>query len=151
MRKINYILFSIIVFFVITTVNAASFDLCNTEALVTIRFIGYGIYIIKIIVPLLIIVLGTIDLFRAVIASNDSAIKESSSKLLKRFIAGILIFFVTDILFFIFGLFELSDSGVDGNGDLNNNSNFYNCSTCLLKPTSSECENFGPIKNRTGT
>ena len=47
--------------------------------------VGYFVLIIKIVIPLLLIVLGTIDLGRAVISSDEKAIKSSTNILIKRY------------------------------------------------------------------
>lgn len=49
---------------------------------------------IKIIVPILIIVLGSIDLFKAVISSNEDEMKKAQKKFVKRIIAGVCVFFI---------------------------------------------------------
>lgn len=49
---------------------------------------------IKIIVPILIIVLGSIDLFKAVVSSNEDEMKKAQKKFVKRIIAGVCVFFI---------------------------------------------------------
>ena len=45
-------------------------------------------------VPILLIIMGSIDLGKAVLASDDKEIKGATSKLIKRAIAAIAIFFI---------------------------------------------------------
>ena len=59
--------------------------------------VGYFVLIIKIVIPLLLIVLGMIDLGKAVISSDEKAIKSSTNILIKRFIAAVVIFFLPSI------------------------------------------------------
>lgn len=66
------------------------------------RIIGYIVLILKIAVPVLLIVLGMIDLGKAVISSDDKAISNSVKTLSKRFIAAVIIFFVPSIVSAVF-------------------------------------------------
>lgn len=75
------------------------------------EFIKEGVYpIIQIGIPILLIVMGSIDLGKAVLSSDDKEIKGATGKLIKRCIAAIAIFFVTTIVSLIMGLFAKTDS-----------------------------------------
>ena len=52
------------------------------------------IKIVMIVVPIALIIYGTIDLGKAVIASDEKEVKSAQSRLIKRFIYAALIFFV---------------------------------------------------------
>ncbi len=54
--------------------------------------------VIQIGIPILLILMGTIDLGKAVLSSDDKAIKESTSRLIKRVIAAVAVFFVATIV-----------------------------------------------------
>lgn len=71
--------------------------------------------IIQIGIPILLILMGSIDLGKAVISSDDKAIKESTSKLIKRCIAAIAVFFVVTIVRLLTNI--LADNAKDKNGD----------------------------------
>lgn len=78
-------------------------------------FIGNIIKILKIVIPVIIVLLGTIDLGKAVMAGDDKKIKEAQKMLLMRLIYGVAIFFVTTIVQVVFGLVagaEGSDSSL---------------------------------------
>ena len=79
------------------------------------RFLKYGVYpIIQIGIPILLILMGTIDLGKAVLSSDDKEIKGATSKLVKRAIAAIAVFFVATIVSLIMGMFgKADDSNVD--------------------------------------
>ncbi len=66
------------------------------------RILGYVVLIIKIVIPLALIILGMVDLGKAVVASDDKAISKSVGALIKRFIAAIVVFFVPTIVSAIF-------------------------------------------------
>ncbi len=68
------------------------------------RVVGFVIYIIRIAIPILIVLLGTLDLGKAVIAGEDKKIKEAQKTFIMRIIYGIAIFFVFPIVEVIFGL-----------------------------------------------
>lgn len=72
---------------------------CSPELLTIVRIIRNGVLpIFQIGIPILLILMGSIDLGKAVISSDDKAIKESTSKLIKRCIAAIAIFFIVTIV-----------------------------------------------------
>ena len=54
--------------------------------------------IIKIIVPIILLIMGAIDLAKAVLASDDKEIKAATSKLTKRAIAAVAVFFSVTIV-----------------------------------------------------
>ena len=54
--------------------------------------------IIKIAVPILVIVLCSVDIARAVIAQGDKAVKEALSSSIKRIIIGVVVFFVPTLI-----------------------------------------------------
>lgn len=92
--------------------------------------LGWVFFVVKIVIPILLIVFGSIDLGKAVISSKDDEIKKSVKTLVVRTIAGIIIFFVPTIL----GLFvKLID-----NSDVYNGT-FWDCTKCMLDPLNNTC------------
>lgn len=87
-----------------------------------VQFIKHGVWpIIQIGIPILLILMGAIDLGKAVIASDDKAIKMATSSLIKRAIAAIAIFFVVTLVSLIFGwLGNVNDPAVS-------ESSWYTC------------------------
>ena len=63
-----------------------------------LKFIGTIISVIKIAIPLLILVLGIIDLFKAIPSSKDDRIMIAVKSIGVRFIAGVFIFFIPGIV-----------------------------------------------------
>lgn len=99
------------------------------EGLIPIfKFLRNGIYpIIQIGIPIILIVMGSIDLGKAVMSSDDKEIKGATSKLIKRAIAAVAVFFVTTIVSLLMGLFDSADTGVEtSTGD-------YNWADCWTK------------------
>lgn len=107
----------------------ADFEFCRDGVLNTFKLVGIAITIIKILIPLLLIIFGTIDFGKAVVSDDAKAIKSSSSLLVKRVIAGIIIFFIPTILKFVFGLVYDSTEATD----------FENCTKCMMDTSACDC------------
>ncbi len=75
--------------------------------------------IIKIGVPILLIIMGAIDLGKAVMASDDKEIKAATSKLIKRAIAAAAVFFAVTIVDVVMGLVA---RGEETDGETNSSS-----------------------------
>ncbi len=118
-----------------TTWTADSF--CNISTVRgAFRTVGWVIYFIKIIIPIVIIVFGSIDFGKAIIASKDDEIKKAGRSLMLRAVAGIIIFFIPTIISF----------GVDliGGKRLYDEENKYRdsfgfCTHCMLNPLDDSC------------
>ncbi|MCI8467073.1 MAG: hypothetical protein HFI08_02625 [Bacilli bacterium] len=98
----------------------------DLELLKTFKFIGKILSVVKILIPLILIILGAIDFFRAVIASKDDEIKKSMKTLMYRTLAGVCIFFLPTIINLVFRLID--DWG-------NYKTDYSVCSTCVTNPS----------------
>ncbi|MDD2470182.1 MAG: hypothetical protein PHI22_04570, partial [Bacilli bacterium] len=78
-------------------------DVCTEELKPIVGFIKSILQIIQILIPIGLIVLGTIDLGKAVIASKEEEIKKNQMVLLKRAIAAVLVFLVATLAGFVIG------------------------------------------------
>lgn len=94
---------------------------CPNDLVPIFRFLKNGIYpIIQIGIPIILIVMGSIDLGKAVLSSDDKEIKGATSKLIKRAIAAVAVFFVTTIVSLLMNLFDTADTDIDiGTDDVN--------------------------------
>jgi surface polysaccharide O-acyltransferase-like enzyme len=90
------------------------------------QIVGYLFFILKVIIPLIIIILGMIDFAQAVIANDDKTIAEKSIRLIKRIIIGVVIFFIPTLVRVIFFMLPMF------NQDMKNDTG--NCITCLTSP-----------------
>jgi len=64
-----------------------------------VRIVRKGVFpILQIGVPIILIVLGTLDLAKAVIASDEKQVKEAQSKLIKRCIYAVAVFFIVTLV-----------------------------------------------------
>lgn len=83
-------------------------DAC-ADLLPLIRLIRRGLIpLIEIGIPIILIVLGMLDLGKAVVASKEDEIKKAQQMLIKRAIYAIAIFFVVLIVQVVFGLIATS-------------------------------------------
>lgn len=98
-----------------------------TDAVPILKFISTVFFIFKIIIPILLIVWGSVDLGKAVVAQDEKEIKTASQTLVKRAIAGIIIFFIPTIVGLVFGLIgDFQDTELG---------NEYNtCAECIKNP-----------------
>ena len=71
-------------------------------------------------------VLGSIDLGKAVISSDDKSIKIASTKLLKRIVAGICIFFIPVIIKVLFSMIGIISDEIKND--------YINCINCITDP-----------------
>lgn len=93
--------------------------------------LGYVVLIFKIIIPLLLIILGMVDLGKAVISSDDKAISKSVSTLVKRFIAAIIIFFIPTIVSAIFNAVANIDI---------QDADYNKCVQCVTNVSNTNCK-----------
>jgi len=97
-----------------------------------VKIIGYIILVIKWIVPLIIIVLGMIDFGKAAISNDEKAVNKATGALIRRFIAGIVIFFIPTIIMAALNAIQIS-KGIEKD----TNTTFGACTKCLFDPVNS--------------
>lgn len=68
-------------------------------------------------IPILLIVMGSIDLGKAVLASDDKEIKAATGKLIKRAIAAVAVFFMPLIVNLLINM--VADTGTEEGGFIN--------------------------------
>lgn len=81
-----------------------------------VKIIRKGFFpIIQIGIPIILIVMGTIDLGKAVISSDEKEVKAAQGRLVKRCIYAIAIFFMVTLVTILMGLLSnAEDSNVTG-------------------------------------
>ena len=104
-------------------------DFClNTSAIW--QFVGYGVLIVKIIIPIVLIIFGVVELSKCVVSGKDEDIKNVAKKLLTKIALAIAIFFIPTVTRLVFGLIkQASESMVYANG----------CIECMLAPRKDSC------------
>lgn len=93
-------------------VNIAS---CEEELLTIISFVKALLRIVCIGIPIVLIAMGTVDLGKAVLASDEKEIKGATGKLIKRAISAVIIFFIPTIVSLVMGLIP-SNTGSQSGG-----------------------------------
>ena len=80
-------------------------DMCSPSGLnPVLRIVGIVILGIKIVVPIILIVVGMLDLAKAVGEKDEGKIKESQNRLVKRAIAAVLVFLVITLVGIVMSL-----------------------------------------------
>ena len=132
MKKNN--LFKIYVFLIINfimTIPVAYADdginLCQDAGVVkAFQVIGYGLLFLKIIIPIVLVIMGSLELGKAVIASDDKAIRTAVMSFVKKVIAGVIVFFVPTIIGAVINLA----------GNIKADTSQFEClSNCINHPT----------------
>jgi len=99
-------------------------DLSSCDDYAPIVGIVKGILgIIQFAIPILLIIMGTIDLGKAVMSSDEKEIKASSTRLMKRAIAAIAVFLVSALVNLIMGMVSKETQSTEGA----NTANFLTC------------------------
>ena len=102
-----------------------------TDMANTLKLVGYFITVIKIVVPLLVVIMGSLDFYHIVMSGKDSDLKKESLILGKRVLMGVIVFLMPSIV-------NLAVNTLDNNP----NADYKVCVDCLTTPSS--C----PVKNK---
>lgn len=102
-------------------------DFCD-ESKPIWQFLGQIVNILQIAIPVIIILLGTLDLGKAVMAGDDKKIKEAQKMLIMRLVYGVAVFFVITIVQVIFSLVSTGGKG-------NEPTTGSTCFKCVSTPT----------------
>lgn len=100
-----------------------------------LQVIGQALNIFKISLPIILIILGIIDIGRVVVSSKSEDIKKHFKTLGFKVATCIVVFFIPTLVMIVFGFVGkfsdiIDNSGVD-----------YNvCYNCIFKPNSPECQ-----------
>lgn len=100
------------------------------DVLKVLTFAGYLLYFAKILVPFIIILMGTMDYYKAVTADKHDELSKQTKIFIRRIILGIIVFFIPTILNTFMSL--LSDRSDEI-------ALYEECVTCILEPLS--CRN----------
>jgi hypothetical protein len=132
-KKVKNVLYILIVFVItfIPNVFAADWDFCAIKGpLQVMKAAGTAIYIAKIMVPILLILMGSIELIKVVLNGDDKSFKSSINNLVKKFVEGILIFFLPTIVFWVLGMVANATDAY---------TNYSKCNVCFNHPFDSSC------------
>ena len=97
---------------------------CPPGLAVVVRILKEVIRYVTILVPILLVVIGTFDLLKAVTAAKEDEIKAAQKLLIKRVVYALLIFLIVPILTLFFSVF---DSATKGEGNVADYQSWYSC------------------------
>ena len=98
----------------------------DKDFMAIVRVVGYVVFAIKIVVPIILIIVGMIDLAKAVSAKDEGEIKKAQQALVKKAIAAVLVFLVVTIVSILMGLVSKKE--------------YKDCMVCINRPFSSDCK-----------
>ena len=91
-------------------IQMAALDPCG-GLLPIVKVIVAVIKLVMIVIPIALIIYGTIDLGKAVIASDEKEVKAAQSRLIKRIIYAAVIFFVPMLVGVVMNLVAVGGEG----------------------------------------
>ena len=111
-------------------------DFCETKNVLSVlRMVGYVLTLLKVFIPIIIIVWGTLNLYNVIMSGTSDSLKKQIKNLIYRVIIGICIFFIPTLVHAILKNFIPEDAA--------------KCETCVLKPFS--CNPVDSSTNNTNT
>ena len=102
-------------------------DLCHDLAPV-LRIVGIVVLGVKIVVPILLIVIGMIDLAKAVAEKDEGKIKDAQNKLVRRAITAVIVFLVASLVGVLMKLVGSDD--------------YKKCLPCINHPVGDTCKGY---------
>jgi len=96
-------------------------EICSNFDSTLATFIHNVIVVIKIAVPIVLVLLGMLDLGKGVIANKEDEIKKGQHTFLKRLLAGVIVFFMITIVQLVISVIDK-----DSNGD------FWSCANAIM-------------------
>lgn len=112
-------------------------NFCQTSAGLW-QLVGKVLLVFKIVIPLLLIIFGMIDLGKAVVASDEKAIKNATNSIIKRLIAAVVIFFIPTMVAAIFTL-------ISNFKDQKEDEGYSVCSACINRPNGDTCKKWADL------
>ncbi len=102
-------------------------DICEESAntLKVIRFIGYLLVIVKILIPIGLIATGIISFSKAMIAGNEDTMKSTITSFAWKIVIAIVVFILPTVINFVIAKI---DGASDGTED------YANCRNCIFNP-----------------
>lgn len=130
-KKLSYLLLFLMCSLALAPVYAADIKGCNIlgdKIQIDVKIadtVHTIILVIQIVVPVILVVLGMIDIVKAVISSKEDEMKKAQNLFIKRLIAGALVFFVFVIVKMLISFVADDSKGI------------MNCANCFINGSSS--------------
>lgn len=144
-KKFINIFFSIFTLFMmfggtVLADDVSDLNFCAANGVkLALQIIGYAIFVVKIVIPIVLIVYGTIDIAKAVIDAKDG-LQKNLIQFAKRSIAAILIFMAPGL---INGIFNLVIDGYQASTNTSGKNGYKDCFTCLFNPSHCSVKKYG--------
>ncbi len=120
--------------------DVSNLDFCSAQGVkLALQIIGYAIYVLKIVIPIVLIVYGTIDVSKAVLDAKDG-LQKNLIQFAKRCIAAVLIFIAPDT---INGIFRMVIDDYDTSTSTSGENGYKDCFKCLLTPNDCDVKKYG--------
>ena len=118
--------------------DVSNLAFCSANGVkLALKIVGYAIFVVKIVIPIVLIVYGTIDVTKAVLDANDG-LQKNLIQFAKRCIAAMLIFMAPGL---INGIFNMVIEGYEDS--TKNPSEYKDCFTCLFDPNKCNVKRYG--------
>lgn len=115
--------------------NNKLFSFCDDAGMLkTLKIVHIFIVVAKILVPLLLIIFGSIEYGKAALADDQDAIEKTTQALIKKVIVGLLIFFIPTIVDALVGFAQSGKDKADKSGE------FKKCALCFVGDK--ECDSY---------
>ena len=103
------------------------------------QLVGYALLVFKIVIPIILIVMGMLDLGKAVVASKADEVKKATTSLALRAVAVVVIFLIPTIISFLIGII--------GGFTQEAKDDYKICSSCITNPNSG-CQKADELWNK---
>ena len=97
---------------------------------------GYVVFVIKVIVPIILIITGMLTLAKAVPSGDEKKTKEAQATLIRKVVLAVSVFLVIQVVGIIMGLVS-SDAA------------YKQCGKCVFSPFSKDCTFIEPTSDYT--
>ena len=109
--------------YILDTSAVEAFSCSNENVIKVLKLFSIMFFILKIAIPIIIVILGTISLVKVILSDDQGMLSKSISSLLLKIVLGIFIFFLPNLISTIIGYIDEAN---------NVKSEFAVCSQCLL-------------------
>lgn len=103
-------------------------NICSdSNALKALRFIGYILFVAKFAIPVIIVIFGSVDIAKSVIAGTTDSLKKQFKSLGFRVLIGLVVFFLPTL---VNAILSSTSSFDEVSGE------YTSCKDCMLEPFS---------------
>lgn len=131
-KYLKYIVIAAIFFFILANpVLAADANLKVCEdsgVLKTFQMAGYVLYVVKIVVPLLLILFGIVDMVKVIISGDDGSLNKQVAVIIKRGIVAIIVFLIPSVVDALFSVVTNYSDVME---------EYKDCYNCIMTPSDS--------------